>query len=334
MRNRVFAVTLLVCAAAMSPPVASYFSTLASAAPATPTAEAIATRVQAFYDQTKTFQAGFKQEYFIRMHDQRRTSEGRVAFEKPGKMSWKYDQPNGNRVVSDGRTLKVYDRENQQMFEQPVDKSQYPAALAFLMGQGELMRSFTLRLLDPATVKFEGDHRHRDRVEPLGRLLDVLRIPALADLGEDGRELGHAVEPPARRREQELATEHGGDRLLRMGCEHDPAARRGERRRRRPDVRREPDRLRRLLERDVQRLAAVEDGKRDGLVVTGEELGGDRPEGDDDRELRRRRPEAERPDPEVEATVVIAHGPAALDEHGADAVQGALRDAKLARELR
>ena len=156
MRNRVFAVTLLVCAAAMSPPVVSYFSTSASAAPATPTAESIAIRVQAFYDQTKTFQAGFKQEYFIRMHDQRRTSEGRVAFEKPGKMSWKYDQPNGNRVVSDGRTLKVYDRENQQMFEQPVDKSQYPAALAFLMGQGELMRSFTLRLLDPATVKFEG----------------------------------------------------------------------------------------------------------------------------------------------------------------------------------
>ena len=34
MRNRVFAATLLVCAAAMSPPVGSYFATLASAAPA------------------------------------------------------------------------------------------------------------------------------------------------------------------------------------------------------------------------------------------------------------------------------------------------------------
>jgi outer membrane lipoprotein carrier protein len=156
MRNRVFAVSLLLCAAAMSPPVSSFVASVASAAPATPNADAVATRVQAFYDQTKTFQATFKQEYFIRMHDQRRTSEGRVAFEKPGKMSWKYDQPNGNRVVSDGRTLKVYDRENQQMFEQPVDKSQYPAALAFLMGQGELVRSFALRLLDPATVKFEG----------------------------------------------------------------------------------------------------------------------------------------------------------------------------------
>lgn len=156
MRNRTFAATLLVCAAAMSPSVMSFLVPAASAATATPSADALAARVQAFYDQTKTFQAGFKQEYFIRMHDQHRTSEGRVAFEKPGKMSWKYDQPNGNRVVSDGRTLKVYDRENQQMFEQPVDKSQYPAALAFLMGQGELTRSFTLRLLDPATVKFEG----------------------------------------------------------------------------------------------------------------------------------------------------------------------------------
>jgi len=156
MRNRAFVATLLVCAAAMSSPVASRLLPAAFAAPATPSAESIAARVQAFYDQTKTFQASFKQEYFIRMHDQRRNSEGRVAFEKPGKMSWKYDQPNGNRVVSDGRTLKVYDRENQQMFEQPVDKSQYPAALAFLMGQGELTRSFSLRLLDPATVKFEG----------------------------------------------------------------------------------------------------------------------------------------------------------------------------------
>ena len=121
-----------------------------------PTAEAIAARVQAFYDQTKTFQADFKQEYFIKLHDQRRTSEGRVIFEKPGRMSWKYEQPNGNRVVSDGRVLKVYERENQQMFEQPVDKSQYPAALSFLMGQGELTKSFTLRLLNPATLQFEG----------------------------------------------------------------------------------------------------------------------------------------------------------------------------------
>jgi outer membrane lipoprotein carrier protein len=110
--------------------------------------------VQAFYDQTRTFQADFKQEYYIKLHDKRTTSEGHVAFEKPGKMSWKYAQPNGNRVVSDGQVLKVFEPSNQQMFVQPVDKSQYPAALSFLMGQGQLTSSFTLRLLD--SMKFEG----------------------------------------------------------------------------------------------------------------------------------------------------------------------------------
>src|SRR5882757_8550836 len=80
-----------------------------------PTADQVATRVQNFYNQTRTFQAEFKQEYFVKAHNQRKVDEGRVIFEKPGKMSWTY--PNGNRVVSDGHTLKSYQRENQQMFE-------------------------------------------------------------------------------------------------------------------------------------------------------------------------------------------------------------------------
>jgi outer membrane lipoprotein carrier protein len=120
-----------------------------------PEADAIAARVQAFYNQTRTFQAKFKQEYFIKLHDQKRSSEGRVAFEKPGKMSWRYDQPNGNRVVSDGRLLKVYEAENQQMFEQPVSGSQYPAALSFLMGMGDLTKSFNMRLLDAGNMNFK-----------------------------------------------------------------------------------------------------------------------------------------------------------------------------------
>jgi outer membrane lipoprotein carrier protein len=125
-------------------------------APSGPTAAQVAAQVQSFYNKTKTYQAHFKQEYYIKMHDKREASEGQVAFEKPGRMSWNYDQPNGNRVVSNGQELKVYQPAMQQMFVQPVDKSQYPAALSFLMGQGNLTDSFDLRLLDPSTVKFEG----------------------------------------------------------------------------------------------------------------------------------------------------------------------------------
>jgi outer membrane lipoprotein carrier protein len=153
--RHVFASVLLSAAALVGVPGTVTAAPGNSSAQAGVSADAVAERVQAFYNQTRTFQADFKQQYYIKLHDQMRTSEGRVSFEKPGKMSWKYDQPNGNRVVSDGRLLKVYEAENQQMFEQPVNGSQYPAALAFLMGQGNLTKSFTFRLLDSATMKFE-----------------------------------------------------------------------------------------------------------------------------------------------------------------------------------
>lgn len=123
-----------------------------------PTAEQIGARVQAFYDATKTFKANFTQTYTIKVQDVKKVSTGKVTFEKPGKMSWSYDAPNGNRVVSDGTTIKVYEKENEQMYETPVKGSQYPAALAFLMGQGQLTKDFTLRLLDPAQMKFEGGY--------------------------------------------------------------------------------------------------------------------------------------------------------------------------------
>jgi outer membrane lipoprotein carrier protein len=154
MRHPTLLTTLLAATIAAGLPLTSLQAGPSSSASAGPTADQIAARVQAFYDQTRTFQADFKQEYYIKLHDKRTTSEGHVAFEKPGKMSWKYAQPNGNRVVSDGQVLKVFEPSNQQMFVQPVNKSQYPAALSFLMGQGQLTSSFTLRLLD--SMKFEG----------------------------------------------------------------------------------------------------------------------------------------------------------------------------------
>jgi outer membrane lipoprotein carrier protein len=123
-----------------------------------PSADEIGKRVQAFYDSTKTFRANFTQTYTIKIQNVRKISTGHVTFEKPGKMSWSYDAPNGNRVVSDGTTIKVYEKENEQMFETPVKNSQYPAALSFLMGKGQLMKDFTLRLLDPAQMKFEGGY--------------------------------------------------------------------------------------------------------------------------------------------------------------------------------
>jgi len=120
-------------------------------------ADAIAEKVQAFYDGAKTFQAQFSQRYTIFAYNKKKESQGRVAFVKPGKMSWRYTS-NGNRVVSDGRLLKVYEADNKQLYEQQVDKSAYPAALSFLLGEGKLTQSFAIKQLSAETAGFKGGY--------------------------------------------------------------------------------------------------------------------------------------------------------------------------------
>lgn len=120
-------------------------------------ADEIAERVQAFYDGAKTFQAQFTQRYTIYAYNKKKESKGSVAFVKPGKMSWRYTS-NGNRVVSDGKLLKVYEAENKQLYEQDMTKSAYPAALSFLLGEGKLSASFALKKLSAETADFKGGY--------------------------------------------------------------------------------------------------------------------------------------------------------------------------------
>src|SRR5689334_15588569 len=117
-------------------------------------ADEIVARVQAVYDKAGTFNAGFKQHYRVKAYDKTKDSVGEVFFEKPGKMSWRY-KSNGNRVVSDGKVIKIYEKENKQMYEQPLDKTQYPAALSFLTGTGKLKESFNFTKLDSKQMKYE-----------------------------------------------------------------------------------------------------------------------------------------------------------------------------------
>jgi outer membrane lipoprotein carrier protein len=143
-----------------APLVVSHAS--ADPAPAQPQAasqadtDATVAKVQAFYDSTTSFSSPFTQEFFVKSHNVRKESKGKVTFAKPGKMAWDYETPAGNRVVSDGAVLKVYEAANKQMFEQNVDKSQYPAALSFLTGTGKLTDSFTFVMYPGASMNFPG----------------------------------------------------------------------------------------------------------------------------------------------------------------------------------
>jgi outer membrane lipoprotein-sorting protein len=121
--------------------------------PAPGSADEIAAQVDAIFLGKKTFKATFKQEHTQKVSGAVKKSNGTVFVEKPNKLSFRYAPPNNNRIVSDGTSLKVYIAEDSQMFVQPVEKTEYPGALSFLMGNG-LRPSFTFTLHDKA--KFEG----------------------------------------------------------------------------------------------------------------------------------------------------------------------------------
>jgi outer membrane lipoprotein carrier protein len=147
-----FALVVVACSAAALP--ASHVARAAdppapAPAPLPPVADVV-NQVQAFYNQTTTFKSDFQQTFVVKAYNQTKQSRGHVVFSKPGKMDWSYEDPIGNRVVSDGTTLRVFEAANKQLYEQPVNASQYPAALSFLTGQGQLSSSFDFELADGA----------------------------------------------------------------------------------------------------------------------------------------------------------------------------------------
>jgi outer membrane lipoprotein carrier protein len=82
-----------------------------------------------------------------------RGNTGWVTFRGPGQFAFRYE--NGNRVVSDGELVKVYDKKNNRMFEQLVETSQYPAVLSFLLRPASLEQWFELTELDPKRFSFQ-----------------------------------------------------------------------------------------------------------------------------------------------------------------------------------
>lgn len=114
-----------------------------------PGAAEIALRAQAYYDRADTLRADFTQVVHLVADGQRRVSRGTLLLAKPGRMSFRFAPPRGGRVVSDGKTLRVYDAEHATLYRSKLSLSPYPAALALLMGSGLLTRDFDLEKLDP-----------------------------------------------------------------------------------------------------------------------------------------------------------------------------------------
>ena len=113
--------------------------------------DTIVANVQGYYDNLEDFHADFSQEFTNLTLGDTRTSEGHVYFRTPGMMRWDYLSPTERYLIRDGEDLWVYEPEFAQYYTQPMDESDLPTALRFLMGQGELTEDFEV------TIHEEGD---------------------------------------------------------------------------------------------------------------------------------------------------------------------------------
>ncbi len=102
------------------------------------------------YAKSARFEADFVQITENKRFGVRR-SEGRVIFQKKGKMLWKYKSPEKKLIAADGSTLWIYDPEaGQVLINDKFRASQLPLAISLLWGEGDIYSSFDVKSAEEA----------------------------------------------------------------------------------------------------------------------------------------------------------------------------------------
>ncbi len=115
----------------------------ASVAAAAPALDGVA-RLERMLAEARTVQAAFEQVLLGKDLVVTKESHGRFALARPGKFRWDYAAPSAQTIVSDGRTLWVYDQELAQVTVKPLDGALASSPAALLGGHGKLSDNFTI----------------------------------------------------------------------------------------------------------------------------------------------------------------------------------------------
>ena len=112
-------------------------------------AREIAGRVQARYDGVQDLEARFTQKsrsVAFGGAGQEMEASGVALFAKPGRMRWTYEKPEPSIVVSDGKTLWIYDPTAREVQEFSVGQGFLSGtAVQFLLGEGRILDAFEVR---------------------------------------------------------------------------------------------------------------------------------------------------------------------------------------------
>ena len=101
--------------------------------------------MQKFYEDTKDFQADFKQVYKYKTFAKTTESTGRMRFRKAGpSMRWDYLKPSEKVFVVAAERVFAYDKEAKQLIVSRLNADRLSASITFLWGQGKLDQEFRI----------------------------------------------------------------------------------------------------------------------------------------------------------------------------------------------
>lgn len=126
-------------------------------------ADQVVDALQKNYDATIDFIADFQQETEVKTLNRSLKAWGKLSFKRPGKMLWRYEEPKGQIVMTDGSHLYFLQPEQNQVIKSPLKnafRSDIP--LSFLLGLGNLKKDFN------AVLKATEKDEYILRLEPRG----------------------------------------------------------------------------------------------------------------------------------------------------------------------
>jgi outer membrane lipoprotein carrier protein len=126
-------------------------------------AEQVVDALQKNYDATIDFIADIQQETEVKTLNRSLKAWGKLSFKRPGKMLWRYEEPKGQIVLTDGSHLYFLQPEQNQVIKSPLKnafRSDIP--LSFLLGLGNLKKDFN------AVLKATEKDEYILRLEPKG----------------------------------------------------------------------------------------------------------------------------------------------------------------------
>lgn len=108
-------------------------------------AETAAKKLQGYLKQMQTLEGSFEQLTIDGRGQRMQEAQGTMLLAKPGRFYWSTEQPYPQILVSNGKTLWVYDPDLEQVTIQPIDERAAKSPAIILAGEtSDLTKNFTI----------------------------------------------------------------------------------------------------------------------------------------------------------------------------------------------